>query len=60
MTADHGNIEAMNDRSHTRNPVPFVAFGPQAAAIRERVETLVDVMPAVLAAFDGTLNSQSK
>ena len=60
MTADHGNIEAMNDRGHTRNPVPFAAFGPQAAAIRDRVESLVDVMPAVLAAFDGTLNPQFK
>ena len=60
LTADHGNIEAMNERGHTRNPVPFVAFGPQAAAIRNRVESLVDVTPAVLAAFDGTLDLNEK
>lgn len=52
MTADHGNIECMNDRGHTRNPVPFIAFGPHEKDIRERVGSLEDVTPAVLAAFD--------
>ncbi len=52
MTADHGNIECMGERGHTRNPVPFVAFGPREAQIRERVESLQDVTPAILAAFD--------
>ena len=52
MTADHGNIEAMAERSHTLNPVPFVAFGPREKFLRERVESLLDVTPAVLAAFD--------
>ena len=52
MTSDHGNIEAMDERSHTRNPVPFVAFGPREAQLRESVESLVDVTPALLAAFD--------
>ena len=49
MTADHGNIEAMNERGHTRNPVPFVAFGPGESEIRARVKSLVDVTPAILA-----------
>lgn len=48
MTADHGNIEAMNERGHTRNPVPFIAFGPQENAIRAEVKSLVDVTPAIL------------
>ena len=52
MTADHGNIECVSDRGHTTNPVPFVAFGPKAAFIRDRVESLEDVTPALLAAFD--------
>ena len=33
--------------------VNFVAFGPGESAIRERVGSLVDVTPSVLAAFDG-------
>ena len=52
MTADHGNIEAIGERGHTRNPVPFVVFGPGEAWIRDRVESLVDVTPALLEAFD--------
>lgn len=52
MTADHGNIECMNERGHTRNPVPFITLGPREKFLRERVENLVDVTPALLAAFD--------
>jgi hypothetical protein len=52
MTSDHGNIENMTERTHTRNPVPLIVFGPREEFIRQRVESLVDVTPAVLAAFD--------
>lgn len=52
MTADHGNIESILDRGHTTNPVPFIVVGPKEQMIRERVSSLVDVTPAVLAAFD--------
>lgn len=52
MTADHGNIEALGERGHTRNPVPFVAFGPKEKFLRARVSSLSDVTPALLAAFD--------
>jgi 2,3-bisphosphoglycerate-independent phosphoglycerate mutase len=52
MTSDHGNVEAAMDRGHTRNPVPFIACGPKENFLRERVENLQNVTPAVLAAFD--------
>ena len=52
LTADHGNIEAINERGHTLNPVPFIVFGPGEKEIRARVESLVDVTPALLEAFD--------
>ena len=48
MTADHGNIESMNEQGHTRNPVPFVAFGPKEREIRAHVKSLVDVTPTIL------------
>ena len=51
MTSDHGNIESIGERGHTRNPVPFVVFGPQERQIRDRVASLVDVMPSLLEAF---------
>ena len=52
MTADHGNIEAIGQRGHTMNPVPFIVFGPDEQFIRSRVKSLEDVTPALLAAFD--------
>ena len=53
ITSDHGNIENMSERGHTRNPVPFVAFGPREAELRDRVDSLKDVTPAFLSLFDG-------
>ena len=51
MTSDHGNIESMTSRGHTRNPVPFVAYGPGESRIRNAVSSLVDVTPAILSAL---------
>ena len=48
MTADHGNIESMGERGHTRNPVPFIAFGPREEEFRAHVKSLVDITPAIL------------
>ena len=52
LTSDHGNIEDLGERGHTRDPVPFIAFGPREQFLRDRVRSLVDVTPALLAAFD--------
>ena len=51
LTADHGNIENMSERGHTRNPVPFIARGPRAKEMLAGVKSLVDVTPAVLRAL---------
>ena len=55
MTADHGNIENVSERGHTRNPVPFIAYGPRAALLLNGVKSLIDVTPAILNAFDCAL-----
>jgi len=52
MTSDHGNIESIGERGHTTNPVPFIAVGPKEKFLRERVSSLIDVTPALLAAYD--------
>ena len=52
ITSDHGNIESVGDHGHTRNPVPFVAYGPMEEFLRGRVSSLADVTPAILAAYD--------
>lgn len=52
ITSDHGNLEAVYQRGHTKNPVPFIAYGPNGWFMIDRVESLVDVTPAILEAFD--------
>ena len=51
ITSDHGNIENISDRGHTRNPIPFIAFGPREQQLRDKVSSLVDVTPAILEAL---------
>ena len=50
VTSDHGNLEDLSTKSHTRNPVPFLAYGAGAHAFRE-VDSLSDVTPAIVSAF---------
>lgn len=52
MTSDHGNIEDLSTKTHTRNPVPFAALGPAAQKFAG-VRSLTDVAPAVLTAIAG-------
>jgi len=51
VTSDHGNLEDKTTRSHTRNPVPLLAFGPQAKAFAG-LESLLDVAPALRRALN--------
>lgn len=45
ITSDHGNIEDLGTRGHTRNLVPFVALGPRAAELKAGVSSLTDITP---------------
>ena len=51
LTSDHGNVEDLSTRLHTRNPVPLVAVGPGADELRSNVRSLADVTPALLRLF---------
>lgn len=51
VTSDHGNLEDLSTKTHTRNPVPLVARGPGAARFAG-VEDLSGVTPAIMAAYD--------
>ena len=51
ITSDHGNLEDKSTRSHTRNPVPLLALGPQADAFAG-VESLLGVAPALRRALN--------
>lgn len=48
VSSDHGNLEDVRG-GHTRNPVPVLAVGPGRATLAERVRTIADVAPALLA-----------
>jgi hypothetical protein len=47
LSSDHGNIEDLSVRTHTRNPAPLVAVGPGAAGLRRRVAALTDIAGAL-------------
>ncbi|MEX0748343.1 MAG: peptidase, partial [Rhodothermales bacterium] len=48
LTSDHGNLEDLSTKSHTRNAVPLAAFGTGASAFRD-ARSLTDVTPALIA-----------
>jgi hypothetical protein len=50
LISDHGNLEDMQARGHTTNPVPALVFGPehQRKALTQDLRTLMDFYPAVL------------
>jgi phosphopentomutase len=51
ITSDHGNIEDMSVRGHTRNPVPLIAVGPEAQAFLANARSLTDITPRVISMF---------
>jgi bisphosphoglycerate-independent phosphoglycerate mutase (AlkP superfamily) len=49
ITSDHGNLEDLSTRRHTKNPVPALLIG--STYLREQftknLKTLTDVAPAI-------------
>lgn len=43
LTSDHGNVEDLATKTHTRNPVPAVALGPGAAGALRGCRSILDV-----------------
>lgn len=50
VTSDHGNLEDLSVRTHTRAPVPLLAFGAGAADFTAGATSLLDVAPRLLSA----------
>ena len=51
LTSDHGNLEDLSTRTHTRHPVPLLALGRSAASFAQ-VEDLTGVAGAILDALN--------
>jgi 2,3-bisphosphoglycerate-independent phosphoglycerate mutase len=49
ITSDHGNIEDISVKTHTRNPVPVVIYGKLPESFDVEIRSLLDIVPAVLA-----------
>lgn len=47
ITSDHGNVEDLSVKTHTRNPVPLLVAG-KGEKDAERCRTLADVTPLIL------------
>lgn len=48
VVSDHGNVEDLSTRCHTRNPVPLLAFGRRASEVVVGARSLLEVAPWVL------------
>lgn len=53
LCSDHGNIEDVTVTTHTRNPVPLMAWGPGAREFVTGLTRLDEVTPAIMAALTG-------
>ncbi len=51
ITSDHGNIEDISVKTHTFNKVPVIILGDVQEAIKLRIKSLTDIMPAVIDIF---------
>ncbi len=47
VTSDHGNMEDLTTKSHTRNPVPVLLVGRGRESAARRIHTLAHIAPAV-------------
>ncbi len=53
VCSDHGNLEDLSVATHTRNPVPLLAWGAGAQAFVGRVSALDEVAPAIVRTLVG-------
>lgn len=47
LSSDHGNLEDLSVKTHTRNAVPLFAYGPGAEEL-SGAESIMDVTPGIL------------
>ncbi len=52
VISDHGNIEDLSVKTHTRNPVPLIVIGKQHSYFSSRIRSLVDITPTIVSFLD--------
>lgn len=53
LISDHGNIEDLSTKSHTRNQVPCIIVGRMHRRLASQIRSLTDITPAVLTLLKG-------
>jgi hypothetical protein len=48
ITSDHGNIEDLGTKPHTRNPVPLILGGKHRAQLNAVIRRMEDITPAIV------------
>ncbi len=48
LTSDHGNLEDLSTRGHTRNPVPLMAWGPGSENVLKTCGAISELVPQIL------------
>ena len=51
IVSDHGNIEDLSTKSHTRNKVPCIIVGKQRHQLENRIKNLTHITPAIVRLF---------
>ncbi len=51
--SDHGNIEDLSTKTHTRNAVPGIFLGPHRKELAARIKNLTHLTPALLQILNG-------
>ena len=56
LTSDHGNIENMSFKGHTRNPAMTLLFGARSREFLSILNKITDITPAILLAANKFIN----
>lgn len=52
LVSDHGNIEDLSTKTHTRNDVPCIVCGKERKGVADSIRSLVDFTPTLLRLYD--------
>ncbi|MDX1959427.1 MAG: metalloenzyme [Leptospiraceae bacterium] len=51
LSSDHGNLEDLSTKVHTKNPVPVYLYGKHTEIFTPKIKALCDIVPAIYEIF---------
>ena len=52
ITSDHGNIEDLSIKTHTKNNVPTIIIGDHSSNLKNNIKYITDITPAIISEFN--------